>query len=825
MKKLTISLLAALSIVTAARAQTVKGRVADSESEPVAGAAVQVYAGSKDPSKLEGYGITDEDGSFSVKLSRPVKSDTHIAEISCIGYLDSRKSFNLDASVNDLGTIILQDDKQMLDNAKVVSQRTLVKMDVDKTSYDVAGDDDSKARTVLEMLRKVPGVTVDGQDNISVNGSGDFKVYVDGKPNQMLSNNASEIFKAMPASAVQRIEVITNPGAKYDAEGTGGVLNLVMHRDSDGQSALPDGMNGSVSAQVDTRGSVQGGLYLNAKKGKFTVGGNLNGGIRNMDGISQSIHQRMDNGMDISSEYSTGQKTPMLFGSLNASYEADSLNLFTASLDFWNWNYRNDGLTGTTAATFGGSPLYSYSTVMNQHGGGTGINASVDWQHCFAGNRERVFTLSYRYSGDPRKSFSESTYSDITGIGLYDRSQDSRDYADEHTVQADFTTPLFSGHSLSAGVKGIFRDNRSKSTLLMLKDGVWQDQYGSNDFNHDNYIAAAYAEYMASVGRFSLKAGLRYEHTFLDVTYLDGSSFSDDYGSLVPNASLQYNIAMNQNIGLSYNLRIRRPGITYLSPFIRRTDPSNISYGNTELDTEKDHSFGLIYNFFNPVLMVNARLNYRLEDGGISDYTMFAPDPEDASVRVMQTTYGNILRTREYGGRVFANLNLGQKTRIYTNLSLAYNIFSSKVLDQENSGWGTNYMVGAQHTFPWDLRLSANLFGSGRHYDLQGWGTGFKGVSLGITRSFLDDALSITLNGFTPLGHGTAAVFEQHTVGDGFSMENSQRVPLGNVGLQIQYSFGKNNYQVKKTSRSISNDDVVNTQNAMEQQSSQTNMQ
>ena len=139
------------------------------------------------------------------------------------------RTFNIkDNSPIDLGTLYISDNVTQLGNVEVVAQKPLVKMTVDKMSYSVSDDVDAKTNTVLDMLRKVPMVTVDGSDNITVNGSSSFKVFVDGKPSVMMSSNPSQIFKNMPASSVQNIEVVTNPGAKYDAEGVGGVLNLIM---------------------------------------------------------------------------------------------------------------------------------------------------------------------------------------------------------------------------------------------------------------------------------------------------------------------------------------------------------------------------------------------------------------------------------------------------------------------------------------------------------------------------------------------------------------------------------------------------------------------
>ena len=168
----------------------------------------------------------------------------------------------------NLGTILIQDDAKLMKGVEVVVQKPLVKMETDKMTYDVESDVDSKSKTVLDMLRKVPMVTVDGQDNITVNGQGSFKVYVDGKPNVMFSANPSQIFKSMPASSVKSIEVVTNPGAKYDAEGVGGVLNIVMNKIG-GKQKIMNGYNGSLSAMISNYGW-NGSAFVSGQQGKLT---------------------------------------------------------------------------------------------------------------------------------------------------------------------------------------------------------------------------------------------------------------------------------------------------------------------------------------------------------------------------------------------------------------------------------------------------------------------------------------------------------------------------------------------------------------------------
>ena len=171
--------------------------------------------------------VTDMKGHFQEKV--PGNKGNFIMTISSVGRNSIVKNFSVklgEKSV-DFGTMYITDASNELGQVEIVAQKPLVKADIDKIEYNVQDDPDSKSNSVLEMLRKVPLVTVDGEDNIKVNGSSSFKVYVNGKPNNMMSNNPTEVLKSMPANSIKHIEVITNPSAKYDAEGVGGILNIV----------------------------------------------------------------------------------------------------------------------------------------------------------------------------------------------------------------------------------------------------------------------------------------------------------------------------------------------------------------------------------------------------------------------------------------------------------------------------------------------------------------------------------------------------------------------------------------------------------------------
>ena len=330
-------------------------------------------------------------------------------------------------------------------------------------------------------------------------------------------------------------------------------------------------------------------------------------------------------------------------------------------------------------------------------------------------------------------------------------------------------------------------------------------------YTHYNHIGAAYVEYAGSFGMFSLKGGLRYEHTFVDVRFDNGNKYDSNYDNLVPDLSLQYNLGATSNIGLTYNMRIFRPGINYLNPFVNRTFHNSISYGNSDIEPEKKHNIALKYNSFSPKFMVSAGLNYRYGEGGIESYRKFGPDPENPAVNVIQTTYGNIVDSHSFGFNAFFNWNPVKDTRIYANAELDYDHFNSKVLGQENHGWCPDFVIGAQQTLPYDIRLSANVFVNGRSYNLQGWRSGFNGAALSVSRNFFKEKLGVTIQGFSNFSMKDLKI-ELYTNGDGVEVNQKVYIPLKSLSLQLTYNFGKGNVQVKKTQRSITNDDVIDAQ-------------
>ena len=817
MKRILTSLIFAALFCTVLSAQrtVVTGDILDALTKQGEPAAVLQFFRADDATTPVAYTTTDLDGAFSQVLTG---KGAYTLFFSGIGRQDRKVPFTLDGEESlDLGDILIEDDIEALAEASVTAQRPLVKMEVDRMSYNVADDVDSKTATVLDMLRKVPMVTVDGQDNITVNGSSSFQVTVDGKPSQMFSGNPSQIFKMMPASYVKDIQVITNPGVKYDAEGVGGVLNLVTNREATSGQSLADAFYGSVRVMASTRGG-GGGLFLTQQAGKFTWSLNANGSYNSMPGTTTDVTREMlgATGGTTTTHSESAMKMPMGMGNLSASYEFDAQTLISVTAGLMHFGSSMDGTTSTAMSGGLYGTGYSYNGTSLTKMSTNAITASVDYQHLWEDVPARSLVFSYQYSGTPARTQSENSFSTglLGGLDLTNRRTDGRQGSTEHTFQVDFTTPLGVSGTLSAGAKFISRINSSFQQNYLWNGTDWAyNAAGSLDYDFYNRIGALYSEYKVALGPVSLLGGVRYEYTWQNVTYAagQGQNFSTSYGSLVPTASIQWNLSQTQNIGLTYNMRISRPGISYLNPYVDISDPTARSYGNSNLEVERGHNISLVYNLYSPKWIVNLTLREQLVGNGISSYSFYDNN------KLLNTTYGNIVRTSVTGLNAFINWNASSTTRIYLNGGLNYTDLRSDVLGQSNNGLSYNAMLGFQQALPLDFSLSANLVAMGKNYSLQGWSSGMSMAMIGLTKSFLDDRLGLSINYTLPLTGGKGMEMRSVTEGKDFRSVSVNVIPMQQLNFSISWSFGKQgSARVKSARKTIQNDDLINTQSTTE---------
>ncbi len=748
-----------------------------------------------------------------------------VMTISSIGRNTIVKDFTVKAGEKlvDFGTLYITDASNELGQVEVVAQKPLVKADIDKIEYNVQDDPDSKSNSVLEMLRKVPLVTVDGEDNIKVNGSSSFKVYVNGKPNNMMSNNPTEVLKSMPANSIKHIEVITNPGPKYDAEGVGGILNIVTVG-----SGL-EGYTATFSGNVSNMGA-GGGLFGTVKSGKLTVSArynyNYNDRPRSYSGGNRrTVGDITEGSSDLDYDGSSKGHGNFQSGSMEASYEIDTLRLVSMSFGLWGGGNNSTSINNTLATAPGTSnELYRYVSDGRSKSSWYSIDGGVDYQRMFH-VKDRMFTLSYKINTSPQTSDSYSTYNDMHAATdwedflkrLYDLNNDGSQNTTEHTFQADYTTPIGKIHTLEAGAKYILRDNSSEDDRYERQIGTTGDyvldEEHSSHYKHQNDILAAYMGYGLRVKKISGRLGVRYEHTKQEVKYLlgRGDNFNKNFDDVVPSASIGYKLTDMSNLRFGYNMRIYRPGIWYLNPYLDDSNPTNISQGNSHLDSEKSHSFNLSYSNFTQKFNINLSARYSFTNNSIERVTEQVKDTDIPGLQnptgkeVLYSTYQNIGKSKNASLSGYVNWNATSNTRIYANFYGNYT-YMEGANGLKNDGWNLFAYGGAQQSLPHDWRISLNIYGQTPWIMLQGKGSSFFDYGLSVNKSFLNKRLTLSAfasNFFKKYTSPTSSI-----EGVGFTQDSWNRYTRQRFGVSVSYRIGELKASVKKAARTISNDDV-----------------
>ena len=790
----------------------ISGQVVDSLSnEPVPFATVSV-AFEQTPTQYLNAVASDGDGRFELQLRMPGE---YIMAVQSVGVSTLLKPFTLteDNRRINFGRILVRGDSQAIGEVTVVAQRPLVTMEIDKLIYNMEDDPESRVNNTLDMLRKVPMITVDGEENIQLRGATNFRIYLNGKPSNMLSGqNASQVLKSMPANTIRRIEVITDPGARYDAEGVGGIINIITSRN------MFQGYQGSVSANASTFGGFGGNTFITAKTGKLGLTGNIGynnfrrpwstNDNTNRTFINDELHLREEN-----SGRSRGQGN-FLNGRLELSYDIDTLNLLTVGVNNWGGSQKfrsrrftkmfdteedDDGMLFSYRRNGDGS--YSW--------GSTGAN--IDYQRT-ARKKDENFTFSYRYSNSPDDESNSSFVHNITGVlppyVRLDQRFDNNARTTEHSGQIDYVNPLTPAHTIETGIKYIRRENISKVNQEVLNENdKWVPLINyNNDFAHTSNIYAAYAGYAYRSQKVGIRAGLRAEGTQQKVTFkLDETkNFEpDNYFNVVPSVTFSYQLNPTQQLRVGYNMRISRPSIWFLNPFVNDTDPYNISYGNPNLVPEKSHGFNLNYSRFTPKLTLNASASYTFVNNSIQRYTFLNEDEPD----VLRQTFGNIGSNHRAGIFVNAGWTPNRTFRFNLNSGLNYVDMNSAELNISNSGLAGNANISAQVTLPKDFRINANAMYFSGGIMLQGTYSGYYFTNISVNKDFMNRKLTVSLSCSNPFNKYLS--MESSTSDKSFSSNSTNQQPMREGRLSVSFRFGAMTESIRRVQRSITNDDVL----------------
>jgi outer membrane receptor protein involved in Fe transport len=802
----------------------VKGQLVDSlTNETIPYATIKVIDKANPNVQLKAV-ASDDKGVFHLTLN---KEGEYVLSAQFLGKTTAYKEFSVKGErAIDLGAISMVDDENSLSEIVISADKPLVKVDLDKITYSMETDPESKTNNVLEMLKKVPMVTVDGDENIQLKGSSNFVIYLNGKPSNMITSNPKDVLRGMPANTVKDIEVITDPGAKYDAEGVAGIINIITQKQTS-----TNGYTATVSSRGDTFGGFGGGIYAMMKYGKVGFTGNYNvNRHKNPRSEAHTYRRSYIEGMGNTHLYEDGtNKSNMIgqFGSGELSFEIDTLNLINISFNRFEGRNKSysDYLTEFQDNDYDVMLRYNRNSKGKSTFGGTGIN--VDYQRTF-NKKDQLLTSSYRYNYNPNDSESNNNYTGVIDpTGQYTRAdwQFSDANMDEHTFQLDFTTPFGKLHTIETGLKYIIRLNKSNSGYEDLDEatGAWvpREDVPENRFKHRQDIIAAYGGYSLRWNKWGFKTGLRYEATWMEARFpiKEALNFDADYSNFVPSATATYQLKPTQTLRLGYNMRISRPSIWQLNPYLNTSNLNYLQQGNSDLDPEKSHSLSLNYSFFNPKFNMNLNMSYSFGNNSIESITGTLTDGEYEGASY--TTYDNIGKRKNTYLSAYINWSITDKLRLYSNLGGGYSDLKANNKDNlSNSGFTTNLYAGMQYNLPSDFAVYLNGGYFSPHISLQGKGSSFSFHNISVQKNFLNKRLSLNIYASSPFTK--ARVFKNTIETDTYYSKFDNQYKMRQFGIRVSFRFGELKTQIKKTKRGIVNDDVSSGNNSGQGNTQQT---
>jgi hypothetical protein len=784
----------------------IKGVVIDSvKAAPLGYVTIGVREAGKKEALKSTY--TQDNGAFEISGLPP---KAYEVMVNYVGYKARilKVAGASDKPTVDLGRIQLGPAASQLKEVEVTAQKLLVKHDIDKITYDVEADPESKTVTALDMLRKVPLVTVDAEDNIQLKGSGSYRVLVNGKTSSLFVRDPKEVLKSMPASTIKNIEVITSPPAKYEAEGVGGIINIITVKKSLG------GYNGSVNAGASHPTAYHTGGYLTAKMGKLGFSGyyghNYNSSPTNENNLFRDDYVRQTRLNQVGENRYRGQ-FDYLDG--NLSFELDSLNLLTSNFSFNKSSNRNYLSQQVTNTNYDRVPTLAYSRLSNGDGGWMGYDVGLDYQRSFRKNKEQLFTLSYKFNNSGNDSYSAFSINTVGKPSVFSITNNDGTTA-EHTVQADYVQPI-GKQNLEVGLKTISRLNSSDYSYANRNpdDGEYIiDTRQTNNFDYRQDILAGYTSFGFKKGDWGLRVGARLEETVIKANFESSATTANqDYFNLIPSIALSRKLKKMKTIKGAYTQRIQRPGLWYLNPYVNRIDPRNIFYGNPNLLAAVSHDFDLSYSTMVKKSMVNTSLSYNFTNNSIQQFTTLGADS------VARTTYDNIGQNRRLGWSGNGNMNVTKNLNVNLNANISFvqlngflnNRVNGVTVPREvkNNGFTANVFAYASYKFPKGFRTSGNIGLNTPQVLLQGKSAGYAFHSFSVSKSlFKKDKGTINLSVSSPFQKSRRWFNEVNDVN--FYQSSESYFQMRRLGISFNYRFGKLQGDIARKKRGIKNDDV-----------------
>ena len=712
----------------------------------------------------------------------------------------------------NLGNIKMEDEGVALEEVTVQGQRDLIEERVDRTIYKAENDKTTAGGDATDVLRRVPMLSVDFDGNVSMRGSSNIQVLIDNRPSAIAASSIADALRQIPADEIKAVEVITSPSARFDAEGTSGVINIVTKKNN------LTGMTLNVNSGFGLRGS---NLSLNGsartKKLGFSVGGfgrtgyNINGRFEN-----EQMFTTPDNSLaSVLQEADTRRND--LFGRYNfgVDYDIDKYNFLTGAVNFGIRNSNNYQENFFTENYQEGQLINRALRETDVVDESNTVDVSLNYTKTYE-KKGKEFSILTLYSRNKREnSFTNILFEDDFQTIDSRLRNDNPSKNEEFTVQLDFVNPMGEdGNSiLEYGAKNILRRAFSDFSYFQADgaDGEYVENENpalNNDLTYDQNVTAAYASYTFNLLKnYTLKTGLRYEYTMINADFRDETEAKiPSYGTLVPSVNASRKLKNGNLIKAAYNRRISRPSLRFINPNIDASNPSQISQGNPLLDPELTDNYELGYSTFFKGLVLNFTGFYRNTTGSIQAVRTVQDDD------IIFTTYENIGREQAVGTNMFTSITLGSKLSFNGGFDLYYamleNGLTDPLLAAENQGWVISGRMFGNYTLPKNWQVQLFTFARGRRVQLQGTSGGFAVYGLSLNKQFAEKRGSI---GFGAENFLAKEFIIRNELSTPTIMQSSTSA-LRNMNFKVNFSYriGKLSMdeRPRRRRKSVNNDDL-----------------
>jgi len=754
--------------------------------------------------------ICDEKGKFTINR---VAEGSYLLSVSFIGYQNLDQKVVVTEKELNVGTLSIASEIKTLKEVTVTGQRALIEEKVDRTVYNAENDLTTRGGDATDVLKRVPMLSVDLDGNVSMRGSQNIRVLINNRPSTISANSIADALKQIPAEQIKSVEVITSPSAKYDAEGSAGIINIITKKNT------LEGATLNIDAGVGFRGSNLGlnGAYRRGKMG-FSLGG-FGRASYNVPGSFQNNQLTQTKDGSLTNTQTVDTRNNNLFGryTLGWDYDINKYNFLTASIQYGARNSNNYQDHLLTQRFANGSLINSSLRDVTVSDLSGTVDINLNYTRTFE-KPQREFSILTLYSRNNRTNDFISDSLDLNRFSVLNRTKNlNESYNQEMTVQADYQTPLGKTQMLEFGGKHIARQVTSDFAYFYAPgpDAPFvpsQNRQLANVFNYDQNVTAGYTSYTLSfLKAYSLKAGARYEYTTIRARFQDGQNIEiPSYGVLVSSVNISRKLKNGNTLKAAYNRRIQRPSLQFLNPNRQASNPLNATIGNPDLQPEYTNNYELGYNTF----FKNSSLNFTAFIRNTSGSIQPVRTPRQDTIF---TTYQNIGNEDAYGLGVFANINISNKFTLNGGTDVYYAVLNNNLTATDvnglnyaasNQGWVLSGRIFGNYKLDkgWGIQLFS--FYRGRQVQLQGTQGGFGIYSLGLRKDFNNKKGGIGFgaeNFFTPSFKIRNELFSPQIT------QNSTTV-LNYLNFKVTFSYRLGKMSVDNTSRrrkkSVNNDDM-----------------